>query len=89
MKINGKYWYLINFIWHNQGKQSSWYKVYQTKTGVSFYKAIIENNIVSWEYDETIKGKKVDDYIGTLDYNPNIHDKMIINDMSKYKPQNK
>jgi len=82
VKIGKRYFYIVRFKWiTDDGPHCRWCKICDTPTGVSIYEPVVIDGKLSWEYDKTIKGKTVDDYnhnLFTLDYNPGIHDKMIM-----------
>lgn len=59
-----------------------WYRVHETAKGnLCFYKAVIQNNKITWVNDGYVKNKTVNDYeenFHPLDYHPKLHDQMII-----------
>lgn len=80
-----KDFYILKMITSFNGVRCvNWFKVLDTPKGMSWYKCNIQNNKVTWEFDEHVRGNFIRDFehkFIVLDYNPNLHDKMIINDI--------
>lgn len=58
-----------------------WHKVLDTPKGMTWYEYEIIDGQVKWTYDSFSPNKKINDYnenFTILDYNPTIHDPMII-----------
>ena len=63
-----------------------WFKILDTPKGMTWYKCDIIDGQVKWTYDSFTKDHKIMDYnqnFTILDYNPHIHDQMILQEHNK------